>query len=296
MTWKITTLNLGWVELSRRRMIHNASGDGLVRVPVQSWLLSQGGQHVVIDTGFRSPEVFTGLGDGARGVRDPENTLEQQLLMHGVKPAEVSHVLHTHLHLDHAGQTEIFPNSTVAVVNRKELEYSVSGLSGPSYPPDDIKHFIDRLHTPNALMLLDLELTEGETILPGIRCAPANGHTEGSMLIFVDSDEGLACFCGDVVYSVFYQIQSMNLLTRDPKVSANTVLSRRTEKAALKRIVNAAPRFKLFPSHDDPVWIADGAIEAGQLGHADAADGFKTGCWCRLLESPAAGLFTKANP
>jgi glyoxylase-like metal-dependent hydrolase (beta-lactamase superfamily II) len=296
MTWKITTLNLGWVELSRRRMIANANGDGLVRVPVQSWLLSQGAQHVVIDTGFRGPEVFAGLGDGARGVREPEHQLENQLLMHGVKPADVSYVLHTHLHLDHAGQTDIFPSSTVAVVNRKELEYSVSGLSGPSYPAADIKHFIDRLHTPNALMLLDLELTGTETIFPGVRCAPANGHTEGSMLIFVDSTEGLACFCGDVVYSVFHQIEAMNPFTRDPKVSANTVLSRRTEKAALKNILKAAPRFKLFPSHDDPVWIAEGVIEAGQLGSSGHSSAFQTGCWCRLLESPAAGLFTGAKP
>lgn len=289
MAWKITTLDLGSVELSRRRMIMNASGDGLVRVPVQSWLLSQYGLHVVIDTGFRSPAVFASLGDGARGVAGPENTLESQLALHGVALSDVACVLHTHLHLDHAGQTDRFPDRTLVVVNRKELEYAVSGLSGPSYPPDDIKHLIDRLHTPGALRLLDLELTGEEQIMPGIRCVPANAHTEGSMLIYVDATDGLACFCGDVVYSVFHQLHSVNLFTADPKISANTVLARRREKASLKKILGSAPRFKLFPSHDQPAWIENGVLTDESRDTYPASG---SGCWCTLIESPAAGLFT----
>ena len=44
------------------------------------------------------------------------------------------------------------------VMNRRELEYSASGLMGGQYPPEYVKHHIDRLHTPGALRLLDLEL------------------------------------------------------------------------------------------------------------------------------------------
>ena len=37
MTWTVKTLDLGEVQLNRRRMIANAAGNGVVRVPVQGW-------------------------------------------------------------------------------------------------------------------------------------------------------------------------------------------------------------------------------------------------------------------
>jgi glyoxylase-like metal-dependent hydrolase (beta-lactamase superfamily II) len=284
MTWAVKTLDLGEVELNRRRMIANASGGGLVRVPVQGWLLMQGNEAIVIDTGFRHPDILKRLGDSAAGRERPDQRVAQQLSKHGVEPADVRYVLHTHLHIDHAGQTDQFAMATTAVVNRRELEYAASGLSGPSYPPEDVKHMIDRLHTRGALRLLDLELTGGEEIVPGIRCSAAGGHTEGSMVVAVDTPDGLACFCGDLIYSVRYQLLTPATLDRDPVISANHVVARRSEKAALKRVLQLAPRFKLYPSHDVAVTIDHGRVsdeDAASEGCGDA------GCWCRLLETTA---------
>jgi glyoxylase-like metal-dependent hydrolase (beta-lactamase superfamily II) len=285
MTWTIRTLDVGEVTLNRRRMIANASGSGLVRVPVQSWLLMRGNDAVVIDTGFRHADILKRLGDSAAGIERPEQRLVRQLALHGVEPADVRYVLHTHLHIDHAGQTDQFPMATTAVVNRRELEYAASGLSGPSYPPEDIKHMIDRLHTPGALRLLDLELTGGEQVLDGIRCAAAGGHTEGSMLVYVDTPEGLACFCGDLVYSVRFQLLAPTTLDADPVTSANFVVPRRAEKAALKRLLQSAPRFMLYPSHDLAVAIEHGRVAQESLGSEGCGE---SGCWCRLLETTAA--------
>ena len=116
MTWTVTTLLLGEVELNRRRMIANATGNGLVRVPVQGWLLMRGSEAIVIDTGFRHPDILKRLGDSAAGVEKPEQRVVRQLALHGVEPGDVRYVLHTHLHIDHAGQTDEFPLATTAVV------------------------------------------------------------------------------------------------------------------------------------------------------------------------------------
>jgi hypothetical protein len=64
---------------------------------------------------------------------------------------DVRFVLHTHLHIDHAGKDDLFPMGTTVLLHRRELEYSVSGLMHPQYPAPDIKHLVDRLHTRNAL-------------------------------------------------------------------------------------------------------------------------------------------------
>jgi len=280
--WTISTLPLGHVELNRRRMISNASGNGLVRVPVQGWLLQNGEHKVLIDTGFRSPDVLQKLGDSANGITTDSLRLELQLNNLGIALKDIDFILHTHLHLDHAGQTDQFPMSTVVVVNRRELEYAVSGLSGPSYPADDIKHLIDRLHTPGALQLLDLEQTQAEEILPGIVCTPAGGHTEGSMLVHVNTEQGMAVFCGDLVYSVFFQLLSKTILHADPVVSANFVVSRRNEKSALKRLLQSHPKFTLFPSHDLPVDIESGRVVHGSFKGDDCGP---NGCWCSFIET-----------
>ena len=96
--------------------------------------------------------------------------------------------------------------NTTVVVNRRELEYSVSGLMHPQYPAPDIKHLIDRLHTKSALRFLDLEITGPVELMPGVYCEAAGAHTEGSMNVHVQTAEGIATICGDVIYDINDQI------------------------------------------------------------------------------------------
>jgi glyoxylase-like metal-dependent hydrolase (beta-lactamase superfamily II) len=96
----------------------------------------------VVDTGYRSNQIMETL--GMRGLQFHENMIENQLARHGVRMGDVRYVCHTHLHIDHAGKDDLFPMNTTVVLNRRELEYSVSGLMHPQYPAPDIKHLIDR--------------------------------------------------------------------------------------------------------------------------------------------------------
>ena len=255
--WTITPLDLGAVELDGNRTVATRKPGTPVQAPVHSFLLTGGAMPVVVDTGFRHPDILKRL--GMRGFERPDQRLDAQLARHGIKPADVPVVIQTHLHIDHAGQTDIFPMTTTVVINRRELEYSVSGLSGPSYPPEDVIHMIHRLHTPNALRLLDLEETGGEEVLPGLRCVAAGGHTEGSMVIYVETAGGLACLCGDIIYNVSEQLMAATMLHADPVTSGNFVNTRRSEKAAIKRVLNSGIRF-LYPSHDGPATVEHGRV------------------------------------
>src|ERR1044072_9529805 len=221
MMWTITPLDLGTVELDASRTVVTQKPGTLTRAIVQAFLLRSADAIVVVDSGFRNADILKRL--GMRGFETSEQRLEAQLAKHGIKPADVPVLIQTHLHIDHAGQTDIFPMATTVVINRREREYSVSGLSGASYPPEDIIHLIHRLHTPNALRLLDLEETGGEEVLPGLKCVAAGGHTEGSMVIYVETEGGLACLCGDIVYNVREQLMSATMLNADPITSGNYV-------------------------------------------------------------------------
>ena len=134
------------------------------------FLITGGPYPVVVDTGYRSNQIMETL--GMRGLQFHENMIENQLARHGVRMGDVRFVCHTHLHIDHAGKDDLFPMNTTVVLNRKELEYSVSGLMHPQYPAPDIKHLIDRLHTKSALRFLDLEITGPVELMPASIAMP----------------------------------------------------------------------------------------------------------------------------
>jgi glyoxylase-like metal-dependent hydrolase (beta-lactamase superfamily II) len=216
----------------------------------------------VVDTGYRSNQIMETL--GMRGLQFHENMIENQLAKHGVRMGDVRYVAHTHLHIDHAGKDDLFPMNTTVIVNRKELEYSVSGLQHPQYPAPDIKHLIDRLHTKSALRLMDLEITGQVELIPGVYLEAAGAHTEGSMNIHVHTDEGVATICGDVLYDINDQLVEpfRQIHDAEPQTTGNHGLSKRAEKGAIKKLVNNA-RF-LLPIHDRPCKV-EGGVVTGRL-------------------------------
>ena len=141
------------------------------------FLILGGETPIVVDTGFSHPEIMGNL--GMKGFYHGDQGMDKQLAKHGLQKSDVGFILHTHLHIDHAGKDSEFPMDTVVVINRRELEFSVSGLMGEQYPADYIKHLVDRLHTRGALRLLDLELAGPEEIIPGVRCEVAGGSHRG---------------------------------------------------------------------------------------------------------------------
>jgi glyoxylase-like metal-dependent hydrolase (beta-lactamase superfamily II) len=197
---------------------------------------------------------------GMRGMQSQETMIENQLKKHGLRLGDVRYVLHTHLHIDHAGKDDLFPMNTAVVVNRRELEYSVSGLMHPQYPAVDIKHLVDRLHTKGALRFLDLEISGPTELMPGLVCEAAGGHTEGSMNVIVKTAEGTATICGDVLYDINDQLVDPfhEIHDAEPRTTGNHGTSKRAEKAAIKKLVNSS-RF-LLPVHDRPCKIEAGNV------------------------------------
>ena len=227
---------------------------------VHTWgilILGNPAGPILVDTGASHPEIMERL--GMKGRVDEDMQLENALAAHGVAIGDVAAVLHTHCHIDHAGQDDHFPMTTPVVMNRRELEHSVSGLMGAQYPPEYVKHHVDRLHTPGALRLLDLAESGPDEIFDGIVCEHAGGHTEGSMNIRVETANGTACICGDVIYDIQNQIVEPwhQVLAHEPQTTGNHTMTKRQEKAAIKKALNFD---YVLPLHDFP-----GRVEAGRV-------------------------------
>lgn len=258
MPLEIKILDYGDIELESSFLVLGRDCGRTRRVPTLGFLILGGPWPVLVDTGYRSNAIMETL--GMRGLQFHENLIENQLAKHGLKLGDVRYILHTHLHIDHAGKDDLFPMNTTVVLNRRELEYSVSGLMHPQYPAPDIKHLIDRLHTKGALRFLDLEISGPIEICPGLYCEAAGAHTEGSMNVHVHTADGVATICGDVIYDLHDQIIEPFRITQamEPQVTGNHGTSKRQEKAAIKKLLSTA-RY-LLPVHDRP-----GKVEGGQI-------------------------------
>jgi glyoxylase-like metal-dependent hydrolase (beta-lactamase superfamily II) len=265
MAYEIKVLDLIDIELESSFLVLARNMGKLTRVKTWGYLiLGPDSEPILVDTGAMNAEIMQRL--GMTGFVGEERQLKRQLARFDVKMSDVRWILHTHHHIDHAGQDARFSMSQTLVTNRRELEYSASGIMGGQYPPEYVKHHIDRLHTPGALRLLDLELSGPDEIAPGIVCEAAGGHTEGSMNILVETAEGTACICGDVIYDIQNQIVDpiYQVLDYEPQSTGNQGTSKREERAAIKKALNSGTF--VLPIHDWPARVRNGRIVSRLVG------------------------------
>jgi glyoxylase-like metal-dependent hydrolase (beta-lactamase superfamily II) len=263
MPYEIKMLDLIDIELESSFLVLARNMGVRTRVKTWGYLILGGSDPILVDTGAKNAEIMERL--GMTGFITEEMKLENQLAKHGLQMDDVRWILHTHHHIDHAGQDDRFPKATI-VTNRRELEFSASGIMGGQYPPEYVKHHIDRLHMPGALRLLDLELSGPDEIFPGIVCEAAGGHTDGSMNIRVETAEGTACICGDVIYDIQNQIVDpiYQVLDYEPQSTGNQSTSKRQERAAIKKALNSGTF--VLPIHDWPARVSQGRIVSRLVG------------------------------
>ena len=114
------------------------------------------------------------------------------------------------------------------------------------------------------MRLLDLELSGPDEIAPGIVCEAAGGHTEGSMNILVETAEGTACICGDVIYDIQNQVVDpiYQVLDYEPQSTGNQGTSKRQERAAIKRALNSGTLRATDPRLPGPRRARPGRVAA----------------------------------
>ena len=96
-------------------------------------------------------------------------------------------------------------------------------------------------------------------------CELAGGHTEGSVNVLVDTGEGIACICGDVIYNVQQQIVEpiFQLQYREPKTTGNFDVSVAQERGAVKKALQSGSW--LLPMHDQPARLDRTGRVTGRL-------------------------------
>ena len=148
------------------------------------WYVTDGTHKIMVDTGGTAPD-----GRWQPYTRTPEQDLSQALEKLGVQKEEITHVILTHLHWDHAGNNTLFKNAQF-FVQRTELEEAAN-------PP--IKLFSGS-YDPDIIFKTDYIVLDGDcAILDGIRVITTPGHSLGSQSIVVETAQGPYVITGDLI-------------------------------------------------------------------------------------------------
>lgn len=164
-------------------------------------LIQTAKENILIDTGIgtRNDERFNSI----YGV-ERKPTLSESLNRLGLKPEDITIVINTHLHFDHAGgntikkdgaATPAFPNARY-IVQRGEWEAAVNPneRTRASYLKEDFE----------PVMTAGLfELIEGDReIVKGISVFRASGHNRDIQLIKIQSKGQTAVYLSDIIPTV----------------------------------------------------------------------------------------------
>jgi glyoxylase-like metal-dependent hydrolase (beta-lactamase superfamily II) len=159
------------------------------------WVVRDSERTVVIDTGF----------DWSVATRRERQCLvapTRALVLAGVEPATVEHVVLTHLHYDHVGNIDAFPRATFHA-HERELEFwrgSHARLSGAA-----------ALVEPGELDAVYAAARAGRVrpirgdceIAPGVFALLAGGHTPGQLIVAVRAARSIVVVASDALH--FYE-------------------------------------------------------------------------------------------
>lgn len=146
------------------------------------WVVKDPGGVFLFDTGFTA-EV------GGKRRREHYTTPARALPLLGISPGDVTAVVVTHAHWDHAGNVGEFPAAEV-VMTEAEYGFWTSPLAGRRQfaehcEPGDV----DRLGQARAQDRLTL-FSGGFTLAPGLELVEVGGHTPGQLVAAVTTPDG----------------------------------------------------------------------------------------------------------
>lgn len=259
MTLKVYPITIGELTMDASGLVLFRNPGTKVTIPFLGFLILGGDAPVLVDTGPRNMEQFQPF--NMHGILEDSMTIDYHLSQHGLKRSDIKYIVHTHAHIDHVGGDDLFPMTTTVALARRELEFAASGLMGPAmYAAADTKHLIDRLYTPGAIRLFDVDGSFEEEVIPGVAVRLSGGHTPGSISVLVETEEGMVNIAGDIAYNLQDQLISplLDQALLEPTITGNRAMTTLQEKTAIKKALSDS-KF-LLVGHDVPALIQGGKV------------------------------------
>ena len=233
-------------------LIANADKTRKIDIAMIYWLVRGEGHTILVDSGFYRPQFFK-----TWTVKDflmPAESLARV----GVKPEDITDVVLTHMHWDHADGMDLFPNARIWLQKDEYTYYTgpawQSAKTHGGIEPDDVLALV-KLNIAGRVSFVD---GDDQTIFPGIRCFTGGKHTYASQYVTVPTAAGTVVLASDNMY--LYE----NLATHQPIAQTLDAASNLRAQDRMKTLASD-PRL-IIPGHDPAQFdrfptIAPGVVE-----------------------------------
>jgi len=178
------------------QLVAGADKDRKLDIAMLVWLVKGEGHTVLFDSGFHRQKFIDRWKPA--GYVSPADAVRRA----GIQPEDVTDVIISHIHWDHADGFDLFPKAKVWI-QREELEYyagqawQIPGRrAGAGADAEDVLGLV-KMNTEGRLGLVQGDAQE---ILPGITCYTGGKHTYQSQYIAVKTNSATVVLASDNVY------------------------------------------------------------------------------------------------
>ena len=177
---------------------YQEEGDNLCRLSLRCALAVSGDRKILIDTGmgdkhlnkvsYYQPQQLVSIPDAVQSL--------------GYCNEDITDVILTHLHFDHSGGSTIINKEGEVVPTFPNARYWLSRKQWNSYQNPSFLE-ADSIFPDNIQPIYDaglLNLIENDFILTeGFKLSLFDGHSEGQIVTFIDTKNGICVFPGDLI-------------------------------------------------------------------------------------------------
>ncbi len=235
-TWTVHAIKYGDRNARNRgdSFIFDDNHDAPHPIDYFMWLLQRDDEVILVDTGYDDVEAQA----RGRPIRlDPRAALRP----FGLAPEQITQVIVTHLHYDHAGGLHLFPNATLHL-QAAEMAYA----TGPCMCHDTLRMPFTAGHVCEAVRRLfagSLRFYEGDgEVADGVTVHCIGGHSRGLQAVRVRTEAGWLVLASDATH--FYE----NIFARKP---FPIVVDLQDMLAGFDRLQSLASKPELIiPGHD----------------------------------------------
>jgi glyoxylase-like metal-dependent hydrolase (beta-lactamase superfamily II) len=219
-----------------------------IDIAMMVWVVRGNGRTILVDAGFVR-EKFITRWKPANYVT-PAVAVEQGL---GIKPEDVTDIVISHIHWDHADGVTLFPKAAIWL-QREELTHHVGddGAVLDRAIDTDVAAAFHELRRANRLRLVD---GDDKEILPGIRVYTGGRHTFASQYVGVRTAAGTVVLASDNAY-LYENLEQKRAIAQTLDAASNL--------AAQGRMLALAQSASLVvPGHDPAVFTRFPLVKAG---------------------------------